>query len=742
MVQEYTSPVRVYEFPFEMVMAAYQKRFPTCKLIPAFLGSDITYEYKSDDSAIHIVERRCRINVDAPYLVRKIAGVDHAIFIQRNSLNWRDRTLKIEAWNESFESRLIIKEKCYYSVHPENPNWTLFEQDASLDVISFFGFEAAIEKLAIRGYTNNLKKGKEIIMTFINELIAEGKTTFPLFQGSEGRPRLKSYNDKNKSRDVDDTDDENIEELENDVIGEDVEIGSKKEASVLHDETEVSTTCDDTNSHGIPIDESKITKVVEPPPVQEYKLDDQYIRRYLGELTMKEENRLMQLRRRFQASNIGLMPSESVMLRFLRARDANLDKTFEMLKNSLHWRRQHHVDTILETWNPPDNLLEYYPGGWHHFDREGRPVYIIRLGSMDFKGLLKTVGEDGFVKQVVSINEEGIKRCREATDIFKKPITNWTLIVDLDGLSMRHLWRPGVRALLKIIEVVEANYPETMGRLLIVRAPKVFGVLWTLLYPFIDENSRKKFMIYTGDDYQGAGGVADYIPNEYIPQFLGGPYKSQINAGKAVPKKFYKYNHIAEATDTSWLDTELYHTAHIIKGTPFDVSLTVGEAESVITWDFDAIDGDCIFQVLRHKRPREASQTNITSCIGETTLSKLSVRPGVDAHLVERPITCMQGDSIQGSHICQQPGVFILQWKFVNSSQSRQTLKIQNKTKIMYYHEILPSKDFKGSMSSMSSSVSGFSQLSMTHTSHNTSFCTESGASSSGIGTGHSSSST
>ena len=60
----------------------------------------------------------------------------------------------------------------------------------------------------------------------------------------------------------------------------------------------------------------------------------------------------------------------------------------------------------------------------------------------------------------------------------------------------------GIRALLKMIEVVEANYPETMGQLLIVRAPKVFGVLWTLLSPFINENTRKKFMIYTGDDYQ------------------------------------------------------------------------------------------------------------------------------------------------------------------------------------------------------------------------------------------------
>lgn len=57
----------------------------------------------------------------------------------------------------------------------------------------------------------------------------------------------------------------------------------------------------------------------------------------------------------------------------------------------------------------------------------------------------------------------------------------WTCLVDLEGLNMRHLWRPGVKALLRIIEVVEANYPETLGRLLILRAPRVFPVLWTLV---------------------------------------------------------------------------------------------------------------------------------------------------------------------------------------------------------------------------------------------------------------------
>lgn len=60
-------------------------------------------------------------------------------------------------------------------------------------------------------------------------------------------------------------------------------------------------------------------------------------------------------------------------------------------------------------------------------------------------------------------------------------VSCWTCLVDLEGLNMRHLWRPGVKALLRIIEVVEANYPETLGRLLILRAPRVFPVLWTLV---------------------------------------------------------------------------------------------------------------------------------------------------------------------------------------------------------------------------------------------------------------------
>ena len=46
----------------------------------------------------------------------QIAGVEHVVFIQRNVLNWRERMLLIDAHNETFASRVTVKESCRYTV--------------------------------------------------------------------------------------------------------------------------------------------------------------------------------------------------------------------------------------------------------------------------------------------------------------------------------------------------------------------------------------------------------------------------------------------------------------------------------------------------------------------------------------------------------------------------------------------------------------------------------------------------
>lgn len=65
------------------------------------------------------------------------------------------------------------------------------------------------------------------------------------------------------------------------------------------------------------------------------------------------------------------IPKDEHILRFLRARDFNIDKAREMLCQSLTWRKQYQVDYILQTWRPPSILEEYYTGGWHYQDKGG-----------------------------------------------------------------------------------------------------------------------------------------------------------------------------------------------------------------------------------------------------------------------------------------------------------------------------------------------------------------------------------
>ncbi|XP_046579039.1 SEC14-like protein 1 [Haliotis rubra] len=373
MVQKYNSPVRVYKYPFELVMAAYEKRFPTCKMIPVFLGSDILNEFRSEDGSEHVVERRCRLNVDAPYLLKKIVGVDHVIFIQKNTLNRRNRTLTIEANNESFSSRIIINENCHYSVHTENPMWTCFEQDASLDIKHFFGFESTVEKIAMKQYTQNIKKGKEVIEYYINELLSQGITYIPPWTD----PKLKAVAVEDAP-----SQDSGLRSRSDSVSSQH---SQHSQASLI-----LGATAATIHRGSISSPESEVTEVRVPPVEPRGKLDDDYIQRFLGALTPVEESQLITLRQWLQKTHKGKIPKDAHILRFLRARDFNVEKAREMLVHSLAWRKLHNIDRLLDTYEIPPVIKRYYPGGWHYCDKEDRPLYILRMGQMDVKGLMKS----------------------------------------------------------------------------------------------------------------------------------------------------------------------------------------------------------------------------------------------------------------------------------------------------------------------------------------------------------------
>lgn len=406
--------------------------------MPIVLDCSVTKEEVKDGGAVVHTSRRCKIAVDAPYLLKKAIGLDFVYFIQNNFLDMRTRSLNIEAVNETYASRVEIFERCRYYAHPENPDWTCFDQTATLDIKNFFGFEHSIEKIGMKQYTQTTLKGREIIEYFIEEMRQEGITYIERWP-----PRSES------------------EELKNSETSE----GSASRK----------------------------------PSVSEYEgmLDGEYIQLHLGLMEPLQESKLLELHDKMKESlgEGAVLPSYPTLLRFLRARDFSVEKASHMLLESLKWRQENNVDRMLDEYKQPSIVKQHFPGGWHHTDKDGRPLYILRLGHMDVKGLLKSLGEEGLLKLALQICEEGLQLIEQATNKTGKPVLDWCLLCDLDGLSMRHLWRPGLKALLHIIETVERNYPETLGRMFIVRAPRVFPIAWTIVSTFIrkfyDEFSLK-----------------------------------------------------------------------------------------------------------------------------------------------------------------------------------------------------------------------------------------------------------
>lgn len=86
-------------------MKAYEMRFPTCDMIPIVKETEILSEENDEANGVSIIDRRAKLAVDAPYILKKIMGVEDLLFRQKNTLDKKNRTLTINAWNESFSTR-------------------------------------------------------------------------------------------------------------------------------------------------------------------------------------------------------------------------------------------------------------------------------------------------------------------------------------------------------------------------------------------------------------------------------------------------------------------------------------------------------------------------------------------------------------------------------------------------------------------------------------------------------------
>lgn len=376
---------------------------------------------------------------------------------------------------------------------------------------------------------------------------------------------------------------------------------------------------------------------------------------HLGDLSPAQEAALKNFR---EAVGDILKPEhdDRYLLRWLRARDFNLNKAEQMLRAHMEWRKQFGIDDVMTWPESPEVLRKYYPGGFVGYDREGRPVSIIPFGGCDLKGLLNSVTLAEVMKHVVRQFEDVNVDIKQQCEKLGKAVETVTYIFDFDGFALSTLASKAViDYLTNLMCIFEDNYPERLHKAFVINAPRYFPLFWKIIRPFLSDLTARKLALFGRDEQAWKKALLDEIDADQLPRYWGGTQTdpdgnprcpSVVIDGGVVPTRYYQSTNghspleLQQSSDQIPAEVARANTA-VSRQATLEVPVRVEEAGMLLAWEI-ACD-DLQFGIVYRGSGTLPAENNDVEVV---------LKPSRIKAVAKVPET--------GSLTCSKPGLYVL----------------------------------------------------------------------------------
>ncbi|EAW09564.1 SEC14 family lipid-binding protein [Aspergillus clavatus NRRL 1] len=240
-----------------------------------------------------------------------------------------------------------------------------------------------------------------------------------------------------------------------------------------------------------------------------------------GHTTPEQDEKVQQLRSELEQLGYTDRLDTLTMLRFLRARKFDVAAAKAMFVECEKWRKEFGTDDLVRTFDYQEKpqVFQYYPQYYHKTDKDGRPVYIEKLGKIDLNAMYKITTAERMLQNLVceyeKLADPRLPACsRKAGKLLETCCT----IMDLKGVGITSV--PSVYGYVRQASAISQNYyPERLGKLYLINAPWGFSSVFNVVKGFLDPVTVQKIHVL-GSSYKKE--LLEQVPAENLPVEFGG----------------------------------------------------------------------------------------------------------------------------------------------------------------------------------------------------------------------------